>query len=256
MAISPVLCLRDISLAFGGISALTDVSFEVPTAAVTGVIGPNGAGKTSLFNCVSGLYRQQKGDIRLNGFDVSCMAPAKRASRGLARTFQNIALFESLTVLENVELGANAALRPSLMSSLLPSPESRRMEREAHQIAVDSLEWVGIAELTEGRVDHLTFAARKKVELARAIAAKPTLIMLDEPAGGLSWEAVQSLGTLIRRLVDEKGISVLLIEHHLNLVMDVSQHVIVLNFGRKICEGTPADVRRDQAVVHAYLGHA
>lgn len=253
---SPLLRLQDVSLTFGGIAALSDVSFDVPRAAVTGVIGPNGAGKTSLFNCLSGLYRQQHGRIEFDGQDVSSMPAARRAAKGLARTFQNIALFESLTVLDNVKLGTSAALDPSLLSALWPSRRSRWLEEEAHRIALESLHWVGIGELGQARTDQLTFATRKQVELARAIASQPKIVLLDEPAGGLNFEAVQALGTLIRRLVDEKGLSVLLIEHHMDLVMDVSQHVVVLNFGQKICEGQPADVRRDRAVVQAYLGTA
>jgi branched-chain amino acid transport system ATP-binding protein len=252
----PLLCVQDVSLSFGGIAALSDVSFDVPASAVTGIIGPNGAGKTSLFNCLSGLYTPQAGRMALDGTDLAGYSASRRATIGLARTFQNIALFDSLSVIDNVKLGANASNAPSLFSALFASRRSRGQEREVTESAYEALEWVGIRDIADQPIGRLTFATRKQVELARAVASRPKVIMLDEPAGGLNHEAVQALGVLIRRLVDARGVSVLLIEHHMNLVMDVSQHVVVLNFGKKICEGTPRRVRRDPAVVQAYLGDA
>ncbi len=256
MTNAPLLSVQDVSLSFGGIAALREVSFDVPASAVTGLIGPNGAGKTSLFNCLSGLYTPQSGRIALDGVDLVGVPAARRAAIGMARTFQNTALFESLSVIDNVKLGADASHAPSLLSTLFASRRSRAQERDVEATALEALEWVGIGKIADAPIGQLTFASRKQVELARAVASRPKVIMLDEPAGGLNHEAVQVLGALIRRLVDAKGITVLLIEHHMNLVMDVSQHVVVLNFGTKICEGAPCRVRRDPGVVQAYLGGA
>jgi len=246
--------LRKVCLSFGGITVLDDVCFQVQRGAITGLIGPNGAGKTSIFNCITGLYRPNSGSVFFNGNDTSKIKPFEIARDGLARTFQNIALFNSLTVRENVMVGAQGVLRASAVSDMCQFPTSARAEIAANERAVEAMNFVGISELADSGVAELTFVTRKRIELARALAANPKLILLDEPAGGLNFDEVQGLVQLIRRLQADRGISILLIEHHMNLVMQLCDHIVVMNFGSKISEGSPQFVRECPDVIEAYLG--
>ncbi len=248
-----MLELSAISQVFGGVTALKDVSFTVARGEITGVIGPNGAGKTTLFNIISGIYIQSSGTIALEGKDISRATPDRLAKLGMVRTFQNIELFGAMTVLENVMVGLHSRSSSGLLACSLKMPWSLREEKRIRAEALKWLEFTGIAELADSTAGNLPFGKGRLLEIARALAVEPRIILMDEPAAGLNSRETLALAQLIRRIRD-MGITIALVEHDMELVMDICDRIVVLNLGMKLAEGAPREIQENHEVIAAYLG--
>ena len=250
----PILEVRDVAVHFGGIVALDGVSFDMDRGAILGLIGPNGAGKTTLFNCLSRLYAPDAGDILFEGRSILRAPPHRIADLGIGRTFQNLALFRTMSVLDNVMVGGHSRGRSDFLSNALRLPWALREEAELRERAWEAIEYLELGPAAHAPAGGLPFGTQKRVELARALAGQPRVLLLDEPAGGLNHDEIGGLAALIRQIRDDRGVTVLLVEHHMSLVMSVSDRVVAIDFGRKIGEGTPEEVQRNPEVIRAYLG--
>jgi len=254
-AAAPLLQIDGVTLAFGGVKALSGVGFGVQPGSITAVIGPNGAGKTSLFNTISGFYRPTGGSIYFKGQDITRIPAPRRARMGLGRSFQNIALFRGMTVLDNIKLGRHAHLKTNVFDALFYLGRARREEAELRRdIEERIIDFLEIDHIRHAPVSALSYGLQKRVEMARALAMQPEILMLDEPVAGMNREETEDMARFILDVRAEWGVTVLMVEHDMGMVMDLSDHVVVLNFGQVIAQGTPAVVQADPEVNRAYLG--
>ena len=252
---APILEAENLSIQFGGLKALQELSFTIPEKTVFSIIGPNGAGKTTFFNIVTGIYRPTGGDVRLYGESIVGLEPSRIVERGVCRTFQNIRLFQNLTVLENVMIGRQLHERTGLGDILLRTRRFRAQEAETLDRAAEILDYVGILDDANALAKNLPYGRQRRLEIARALATAPRLLLLDEPTAGMNPSESEEMVRLFLRICDEKDVCVLMIEHDMKVVMGVSQKIMVLNFGRQIACGAPREVLQNEEVVTAYLGH-
>lgn len=252
-AASPLLQVRDLDMAFDGLRALSDLSFDVPRGTIKGIIGPNGAGKTTLFNIVAGVISPTAGTIRLDSQNIERLPSFRRVGLGIARTFQNLQIFRDMTVLENVMIGCHPRSRSEFLSAIFRTPASQREEARIREAAMEKLSLLGLAHRAQEQAGALSFGEGKILEIARALAAEPALLLLDEPIAGVPHGEVEGIASVIRQ-INRSGVTVLLVEHNMRLVMDICDEILVLNYGRRIAEGPPDAIRRDPEVLRAYLG--
>ncbi len=248
-----MLSVRNLCKTFGGVKAVQDISIDIKQGAIHSVIGPNGAGKTTLFNLITGIYRPTSGGITFCGENVAGQSPDELAQRGMSRTFQNLQVCMNMSALENVMVGAHLRLNQSLMAGMLRLPGVRRADRACREEAAGLMQFVGVGKYLHHAASQMPYGALKRLEIARALAARPQLLLLDEPAAGLNHTETGEIEALIRK-VAETGVTVVLVEHDMKLVMNLSNHISVLDYGKKLAEGTPAEVRANPAVIAAYLG--
>ncbi len=253
---APVLELESISLRFGGVKALTDISFNVLEHEVRAIIGPNGAGKSSMLNVINGVYVPQEGTLRFRGEPLVGITPPRAARLGIARTFQNIALFKGMTALDNIMAGRNLRMHANFLEVALQLPRARREEAANREAAEEIIEFLEIEHIRKTPVSRLPYGLQKRVELGRALAAEPKILLLDEPMAGMNLEEKQDMCRFILDVNDHYGTTIVLIEHDMGVVMDISDRVVVLDYGKKIGDGTPGEVRSNQDVIDAYLGVA
>ncbi len=250
----PQLEVKDITLRFGGVTAIKGISFSVEPSTIHAIIGPNGAGKTSMLNCISGVYRPQEGRIALNGKDITSLSPYARTGLGLARTFQNIALFKGMTVLDNLLIGRHTHQKTGILAGGIYYGSGQKEEVVHREYVEDIIDFLEIEAIRKKTVGTLAYGLQKRVELARALALEPKILLLDEPMAGMNAEEKEDMARFVLDINEDRGTTIIMIEHDMGVVMDISNRVVVLNFGQKIADGTPDEVQRDRQVQKAYLG--